>query len=454
MQIPSRPLSSSFPVRSAFGVVLSLVLLMAGLLAATNAAAVVVDNLYRAQVEVDGRDDQSRDEGFERALSEVLVRITGTRALLDDEDIEPLLENARELADAYQYVDVEGQLNLRVTFSASGVSRALAERDQAVWGANRPGVLVWFVTQERGGRELIQRDDFMPDFLEQSQKPITLSGRPEDGPWKAALLDQATRRGVPVLLPFFDDQDRDRLSVSELWGQFRESIDAASERYSPDRIAVVRVNERGGEWQARWQLRSPGSTDDGISGEIRESEREALVASLVDAWAGHFADIFAVAPGDVEQQQRLEMVVTGVDSMTGYASVRRALLGMEPVRAAEPGAVKGNELRLRLSLSGDLTLLREYVSLDQRFEMMAGPADESLGREEDASAWLLEDEAADEPEAGESRFTGLYPTLYYRWVVDADDDDDEEEVQAVEEDGVRIIEPLDGGDSDDAAPGF
>ena len=453
MQIPSRPLSFSFPARSAFGVVLSLVLLASGLLAAGNAAAVVVDNLYRAQVEVDGRDDESRDEGFERALSEVLVRITGTRELLDDEDIEPLLEDARELADAYQYVDVEGQLNLRVTFSASGVSRALAERDQAVWGANRPGVLVWFVTQERAGRELIQRDDFMPAFLEESQQPVTLSQRPEDGPWKAALLDQATRRGVPVLLPFFDDQDQDRLSVSELWGQFRESIDAASERYSPDRIAVVRVNERGGEWQARWQLRSPGRDDDGISGEIRESERETLVASLMDAWAGHFAEIFAVAPGDVEQQQRLEMVVTGVDSMTGYASVRRALLGMEPVRAAEPGAVRGDELRLRLSLSGDLTLLREYVSLDQRFEMMAGPADESLGREEDASAWLIEDGRADDSEAGESQFTGLYPTLYYRWVADADDDE-EEDVRAVEEEGVRIIEPLDGGDADDAAPGF
>ncbi len=451
MQIPSKSLSFSFLSRSAPGVVLTLLLVASGLLAAMNAGAVVVDNLYRAQVGVEGRDDSARDEGFEKALSEVLVRITGTRTILDDEDIESLLKDARELADAYQYVDVDDELKLRVTFSASGVSRALADLDQAVWGANRPAVLVWFVTQERSGREVIQRDDFMPGFLEESGKPVTLADRPDDGPWKAALLDQATRRGVPLLLPFFDEQDRDHISVSEIWGQFHESIDEASERYRPDRIAVVRVNERGGDWQARWELRSPGS-DDGISGEVRESEHEALVASLVDAWAGHFSDVFAVAPGDVEQQQRLELVVSGVDSMTGYASVRRALLGMEPVREAEPGAVKGNQLRLRLSLSGDLTLLREYVALDQRFEMMAGPADESLGREaEDASAWLLEEEG-EAPESEESRFANLYPTLYYRWVTDADEEEDE--VQAVDEDALRIIEPLESDDADSAAPGF
>jgi hypothetical protein len=57
------------------------------------AAAVEMDNLYSVQVPLDPADPDSRNNAYQTALTEVLVRVTGTTAIVESEQIAELFPN-------------------------------------------------------------------------------------------------------------------------------------------------------------------------------------------------------------------------------------------------------------------------------------------------------------------------------------------------------------------------
>ena len=400
--------------------------------AAAPASGVVVNNLYDAAVEVPNTGEQARRKGFEQALAQVLVRLTGRREVVEalgsgNGDGAPLLERGAELVDAYSYRRSGDTLELHVSVSASALGRELAEREIPVWGANRPGVLVWFVVDDRGRRELVHRDATLPPFLKEPMQPLDAQGLEETGPWKGPLMKQARLRGIPLFLPFNDEQDRRTLNLSEIWGLFPEPIEKASQRYAPDRIAIVRVSRQGDGWRARWVLRqSPGRTI--IDGVVQGDARAAVVESLMDRWANHFARVFAVDYAEDRQASDLQVIASNVDSLADYASIRRALMGMEPIRSVEPQAMQRDQLHLAVRYNGDLPLVRDYIALDKRFRLMAGPADGAIGS--DQGVLSLQDPEG--PGDDEAR------VLYYRW----QSGDAEEELDSVDDGDPLKIVPL------------
>ncbi len=360
-------------------------LLLAALVAPTQ--AVVVDRLYEAVVPVENTGEGARDAAFRQAMRQVLLRLTGDRALVR-ELVPPESEGAEEAGsalgkrvaqfiDAFSYRRDGGQLELHATLSASALGRELAEREVPVWGANRPRVLVWFVVDDRGQRQLIHRENTLPPFLAKPMQPLDGPAiAAESGPWKEPLWTASRRRGLPVALPFHDEQDRSVVSISEIWGLFPGPIREASARYAHDRLAVVRVNRLGGGWRARWQLWRNGSVV--AEGTSREEGRARLVDSLIDAWADGLANQYAVALATGDGLRSARMVVSGVDSLTAYAAVRQSLAGLEPVRSVAVRAVNQDRLTLRLAFNGRLPLLRDYVALEKRLELMGGPPDGAI----------------------------------------------------------------------------
>lgn len=426
-------------------------LLLAGVLVLCTAApawGVVVNNLYDAVVEVPDTGEKARREGFEQALAQVLVRLTGSRGVLETlrgdsggEGGEKILGRGAELVDAYSYRRDGDTLELHVTVSAPALGRALAEPEISVWGANRPGVLVWFVVDDRGQRELVHRDAKFPPFLEEPMQPLDAARVTEKGPWKGPLMKQANLRGVPLYLPFNDEQDRDILNLSEIWGLFPEPIEEASQRYAPDRIAIVRVSRRGDGWRARWVLRKPfGSTV--VDGVVQGDSRTDVTEALMDRWASHFAGVFAVDYGDEREARDLEVIASNVDSLGDYASIRRALMSMEPIRSVEPQAMKRDQLHLAVRYNGDLPLVRDYIALDKRFRLMAGPEDGSIGP--DFGVLSLQDAESSGADSGR--------VLYYSWQLE----DSGEELESVDDDDqlkiVPLSEPASSGDGDTDMP--
>ncbi|KAA8985271.1 DUF2066 domain-containing protein [Halospina sp. K52047b] len=357
---------------------LLLLLMLAG-----PAQAVVVDRLYQAVVPVEDTGTGARDEAFREALRQVLLRLTGDPA--EVRELVPVAggDSASERAldgrttrfiDAFSYRRNGEELELHATLSAPAVGQMLAERGVAVWGANRPRVLVWFAVDDRGDRELIHRENTLPPFLTEPMQPLDREAiAAERGPWKEPLWAESQRRGLPLALPFHDERDRAEVSLSELWGLFQGPIKEASRRYPHDLMATVRVNRAGGGWRARWQLwRGDDRVAEGVA---RDSERAMVVRQLVDAWADRLAGRYAVAPPRGEDLRSARMRVTGVGTLASYAGVRRSLAGLEPIRSVQVDTVKQDHLTLDLAFNGDLGVLRDYIGLDKRLVLTGGPPD-------------------------------------------------------------------------------
>ena len=375
------------------------------------AQAVIVDRLYEAVVPVEDTGEDARDEAFREAMRQVLLRLTGNpgsvRQLVppvsegDDEDRPDgaIGERVARFIDAFSYRREDGELALHATLSASALGRELAEREVPVWGANRPRLLVWFVVDDQGERQLIHRESTLPPFLAEPMQPLDGPAiAAESGPWKEPLWAASRRRGLPVALPFHDERDRSRVSISEIWGLFPGPIRKGSARYEHDRMAVVRVNRLGGGWRARWHLWRAGSVV--VDGTTREDDRASVVDSLVDAWADRLASNYAVALETGDGLRPARMLVSGVDSLTSYAAVRQSLAGLEPVRSVRVKGVNQDRLTLELAFNGKLPLLRDYIALEKRFELMGGPPDGAIPTDGGSGdlvlyyRWAGEDDAA------------------------------------------------------------
>ncbi len=216
------------------------VALLAGLLVGGVVAAVPVAGLYRAVVPVAGQGPEERRDGIRAALEEVLVRVTGQAEAPRDPRAAPLLEAAARFVEGYRFLPGGeglplGMQRLEVRFQREPLEQALYRAGLPVWGRDRPAVLLWLAVRAPQGRELVGGE----------LQPAV----------QRALLEAARRRGLPLMLPLLDLEDRARLSEAEVWAGFAEPALAAAKRYAPEAVALGRLEPAGPGWaEVPWRF--------------------------------------------------------------------------------------------------------------------------------------------------------------------------------------------------------
>ena len=272
----------------------------------------------------------------------------------------------------------------------------------------------------------------------------------KEGLWASEFTSAAAARGLPLSLPPAEAAGQRGL-LSEIRGQFMDKIRQASSSYAHNLLSVVNVTRRNGKWEAQWQLSGPGFSE---SAEVLNATSPAdLSTQVVQAWADLLAGRYAVAAGDVSDAQRVDLLIDNVSSVKAYGSIMNSLDHMTPVVDAGPYRVTSHSARVRVSFSGELSVLKDYIALDDRFESIADsaasdvaakpapPADSNLqgslesgsspssgtetGQQSESAADPLQykpaakqtdnTSAEDQERDTEERFESLYPVLHYRW---------------------------------------
>lgn len=297
------------------------------------AVAGVVEELYDAEVEWDGED---RRAAFGAALGEVIIRVTGDRGSVREASVAELMAKPDRYVQQFRPGDTGD--TLWVSFDGPSVTKALRAIGQPVWGEERPTTLLWLAVDQGSGRR------------------GTLGADPDrDDAVMAALRtrveDTARARGLPIVFPLLDAEDRAALSFADLWGGFDEAIEGASGRYGTDAVLAGRVSlsepDRG-----RWTLYSGsapmrwvGDTADGIQ-----------------RTADHYASIFAVS-GAGAAARTLAVRVHGVRDVAGYARVLAHLESLTAVRDVAVEQMEGDRLTLRLAVNGSPASLDQALAL-------------------------------------------------------------------------------------------
>ena len=334
--------------RALAGLVLAL-----GVLAASGAHATAIDDMHDGTAAVADQGEAERERGFRTALEEVIVRMTGSGGAIGHPEVRDLLgdpgryvqsfryraldDDERERIAAREDMDELPSHELEVAFSGSRLEEDLRARDVPVWGERRPELLLWIGVDDGRDRYIVGEEDG------------------EDA--RQALVARAERRGLPLLLPLLDLEDRDRVDFIDIRGPFLDAIERASARYGADTRLVGYISRRSDEeWVGEWTLTDGDRETDW---RLRAPDRDSLLAAGVDGATDRIA---AAAAGRTGERLALAVHVGAVTALSDYVRVAEYLDGLARVARAEPVQLAGNSVRFELDFEGSLAELRRTIA--------------------------------------------------------------------------------------------
>ena len=355
----------SIPVRRVIAAKSSLTLLVLLLVVAQKLDAVTLENLYQAEVLSESQSDAQRRIDASEGLSQVLTRVSGRSDILQNPVIVAALKTPEQYYSEFSYARVEAGNDeaaalpqpgldplpaetsrqvMRIRFAPSLIAKILREADLPVWGSNRPSVLSWMAIDDESGRQVLGEEN--PSLF-------------------AKTLNQAARaRGVPLLLPLWDLEDSRGVSSSEIWGRFLGRIEAASKRYSPDKILVFRAeSEFSNQWRGDWSLGEGGQWR---SGTVYGESQAQLATALVGVLASVLSEQYAVT----STRSEVRLTVEGITEIQDYAEVSRYLEGLTQVMSVQPVRILTDMVEFKLRSEGEVQQIIDVIALDRKLTLL------------------------------------------------------------------------------------
>lgn len=303
----------------------------------TAASALERIDLY--SVTIDAPPGTPRSEIEQRAMEQLLVRVTGSTSAPVAPELAALVMSPSSYVNSFTSGNPA-----QVGFNSTRIERELTRLQWPVWGSERPLTLAWIVVENAFGERAFVG-------------AITPEGISED---MAALIDSvrmdlalvAEERGLPIELPLFDLEDLNAVPMSEVFGFFEEPVVAASQRYGADAVLLGRV--RAGNFpEVSWLL-----VMDGVRQPIAANYtvREGLDA-VANSFASRFAPVGAATP--------VRLTVLDIENGDDFGRVLSAVRGLSDVRAVSVVSATGGTLVLEAATRGGAEQLERVLTLER-----------------------------------------------------------------------------------------
>ena len=379
-------------------------------LGAGGAEGAVLEWLYRVETPVPSRTTADRHAAAQRALDTMLTRLTGLAEVPRTPAIRAALGAPERYYQRYSFVADAGETRLAVSFTPEALRELIAEARLPIWAADRPVALAWIVvedtlaepaaarpdvaadappglaiplgvrrpeavadtspaapatapTAEAGPEALAPaaRSDTVADDLHAAGAIILASASPH--PLAAALHQRASERGIEILLPLMDLEDRERIQPMTLLNGYDYTIREASARYRPDYIILGRVRrDRAAGWLTDWRL---WLEDTEQSFALATPDAAISATQAVDAAGDALASRFAVTGAETSL---VTLEVRGANSVAGYAGVLRHLEGLAFLDRVELVEAQADAITLRVATRSSRTRLGNLLTAGDAFE--------------------------------------------------------------------------------------
>jgi len=322
--------------------------------------AVEMDSLYTVAVTVDPGAADSRNIAFQRALAEVLVRVTGTTAMVESEQLATLFPNPGRYVSQFR----PGPDNtLIISLDGPAIETVLRQSGASIWGSDRPLTLIWIaIDRGQGEREIVAEGDQEriandPQLIDRNRL------------LRERILEIAAYRGIPVLFPLLDTEDLESISFSDIWGGFDDLLLQASLRYGADSVLVGRIRPDS-EQDDRWTWYHDGGRANWYG------EAEQIVPLMAESLAAHYA-LTGREPID-----SIRLTIVGIDSVSAYGQVQRLMDNLRGVEEVLLRAVEGDRIIYDVRVQGGPERLQRTLELSDLLE----PVDPFDGAGEDNNA--------------------------------------------------------------------
>jgi len=355
-----------------FMTVIRVLTLMSALFCAFAASgAFSAEPYFSAQVPVVSQSRNERSQAAQRALLDVLVRVTGSESIRDNSLVEARKNRALSLVELYQYGELNDPVmreqgytaSLELQFSERLIKRMLRDAQACFWSVKRPNTLVWLVEDSLDyGKQLLPYDEGHPVF--------------------AGLQSQADYRGVPLSFPLNDFQDQTSLGPGMLWALDEAAIRAASMRYQVDTIVVGKLTQTSrGELWSNWLYLYPEATR---LLDLRSADAAELGPAVINPLANSLAQQFAVCASE-EDSRAFHMQVTGIRSFAAYRGLVDALEGIEAITKLSIAQADKDTLNLSIESDASREQLQRLIGLTRSLSELNSSDTEYAGN----AAWNM-----------------------------------------------------------------
>jgi hypothetical protein len=314
------------------------------------ARSIEMQELYTAQVALDPRTPDARNEAYRTALKQVLVRITGERDAGNSALLGELFPDASRYVLQYR----PGQDNtLWVSLDGAAIGNILRQAGQTVWSHDRPLTLVWLaVDWGQGVREIVGADDG-------DRNPAELRSIDRNRQLRDRLQDAAMQRGLPVAFPLLDTEDLGSVSFSDIWGGFDDRVMQASARYGADAVLVGRVRPSAAQ-PYRWSYH--------LANQVMEYSGDP--AQVIDQLADTLVAQFAVAGN--APLETVNLTISGINSLAAYGAIQRIMADLNPVESFLIENVTGDRIQYVVQVYGGAERLRQALQANRGLEPEPG----------------------------------------------------------------------------------
>ena len=315
----------------------------------------IVRHLYEAEVPVEAQGREERALVVREALKEVLIRVSGRNeaAVLAEDKV--LVPRPTRLLQQFRYRNFQSDevipaaaqgaqpytQKLWLRFAEKAISKLLREQGLPVWGKTRPATLVWLVVDDQKQRVLIGNNT--PHIS------------------RTHIEQEATKKGLPFRLPLLDLADQSKVQVTDVWGNFEDTILDASLRYQAEAILVGRIYlSFANTWNARWSLYSAGQRQDwevSNSDSLRNAVKQGL-ANTGEALSLRFAQV------DTNQEHDdVILKIKNITDLKTYNKVIKYLKGLSVVTQIQAQQVSTDNVIFKITSRTGRLGIAQAISL-------------------------------------------------------------------------------------------
>jgi len=321
-------------------------------LLATESFAAEVANLYQSPIPVVSQSEQERQQLTPQALQQVILKVVGDRSALDVTDLSPVMNKANQLVQQFQYERINeisddatqpDRLALVLKFNEASLNKSLTNLGLPIWNKNRPDVLVWIALDDGQQRTVMGSENTEYNI--------------------PAILDQAAeQRGLPLFMPVMDLQDQAQVKFADVWGDFSDSIEVASQRYAPAVTLMARVSMKGeNSSQIHWHALINDQSENWQSRGDIQTALNAGIEELTDRLARRFTQVVGINQYD----KQLALQITNVKDYADFSRVMQYLSKLQYVSKVELESLAGEQVDVAISLKGDVTVFNQTLDIDR-----------------------------------------------------------------------------------------
>jgi hypothetical protein len=317
-----------------------------------SAKAVEVTDLYQDTLKVEDKSRKARLTASRAALLNVLVKVSGDPYA----DQNPLAkQRSKDISDymlKFEYDEkADGTLKLVVKFEANKINALIKELNLPLWGTRRPLVAIWLAIEDNWRRELVTQESYPQ--LEQ------------------LIYDTAARRGLPVVVPLLDLQDRAIVGIPEVWGNFSEPVEQASSRYTAERSITARLYkpQSNDNWVLDWRF----TNDDLFEANRLTGDKQQTIALMIDTLAAGLAAEYAVDPSSSNSLAKASFKLKGTNSFVDVELAKRRLESLSVVTDVVIRSKDKQTIYFEVSHTGSVKDFKKALELDRSFEAFVDP---------------------------------------------------------------------------------